>query len=126
MKSTDTDLLIAGGRVIDPVRNVDDVADLWIRGGIIGEVTGPWYPPAGRRGLVVFDAKGMVVCPGLVDLHCHLRDPGQEEKETIGTGTREVCEVLMYIMTKTNGTRIERSPVGKLPSRSNVRAAIAI
>jgi hypothetical protein len=49
-----------------------------------------------------------------------------EKGRTIGTGTREVCEVLMYIMTKTNGTRIERSPVGKLPSRSNVRAAIAI
>lgn len=88
MKSADTDLLIAGGRVIDPVRNVDDVADLWIRGGTIGEITPPSRPPEGRRGLVVFDAKGMVVCPGLIDLHCHLRDPGQEEKETIATGTR--------------------------------------
>jgi len=84
----DSDLLIAGGRILDPSRDLDEIGDLWIRGGRIAEMTPARPAPAGRRGLGVVDATGLVVVPGLVDVHCHLRDPGQEEKETIATGTR--------------------------------------
>ncbi len=88
MRSSEPDILISGGRVIDPSRDVDRIADIWIRAGRIADLTPPALPPEGRRGLIVVDATGLVICPGLVDLHCHLRDPGQEEKETIATGTR--------------------------------------
>jgi len=82
------DILIRGGRVIDPARDVDSFADVWISGGRVHDVTPVRPAPDGRRGLVVLEADGLVVAPGLVDLHAHLRDPGQEEKETIATGTR--------------------------------------
>lgn len=82
------DILIAGGRIIDPSRDLDSVGDVWIRGGLIAEVTPKRELPTGRRGLLVVDADGQIVCPGLIDVHTHLRDPGQEEKETIVTGTR--------------------------------------
>jgi dihydroorotase len=82
------DILVRGGRIIDPARDLDLVGDLWIRGGLVGEITPPQAAPVGRRGLRVIEAPGWVVCPGLVDLHCHLRDPGQEDKETLATGTR--------------------------------------
>jgi dihydroorotase len=85
---TDSDVLIAGGRIIDPSHEIDCLGDLWIRLGKIAEITPVLPRPEGRRGLTVVDATDLVVCPGLVDLHSHLRDPGQEEKETIATGTR--------------------------------------
>jgi dihydroorotase len=86
--ATEADILIAGGRIVDPAADRDEVGDLWIRDGRVAEITPARTPPSGRRGLLVLDARGLVVCPGLVDVHCHLRDPGQEEKETIATGTR--------------------------------------
>ncbi len=82
------DVLIHGGRVVDPSRDLDLIGDVWIRDGVISEVGPMAAVPTGRRGLTVVDASGQIVCPGLVDVHCHLRDPGQEEKETIATGTR--------------------------------------
>jgi dihydroorotase len=77
-------LAIRGGRVLDPGRGLDTAADVLIEGGRIAAV-GP--APAGGVDNVI-DAEGLVVCPGFVDIHCHLRDPGFEQKETIETGTR--------------------------------------
>jgi len=74
---------ISGGRVIDPSQGIDQVADLWIRDGkILGLGPQPGLPPAER-----IDATGKIVCPGLIDMHVHLREPGREEDETIATGT---------------------------------------
>ena len=80
-------LLIHGGRIIDPSRGVDEVGDLVVRDGVI-EACG--MVPADDVPLEcdVVDARGLVVCPGFIDIHCHLREPGYEHKETIATGTR--------------------------------------
>jgi dihydroorotase len=76
-------LRIVNGRVIDPVQGLDQVTDLWIRGEhVLG--TGP--QPELHPGRVI-DAAGKIVCPGLIDMHVHLREPGREEDETIATGT---------------------------------------
>jgi len=77
-------LLLKGGRVIDPVQGVDATLDVMIADATIEEV-GPRVQP---RGAQVLDVKGLVVCPGFIDIHAHLREPGREDKETIATGTR--------------------------------------
>lgn len=75
--------LIQGARVIDPANGIDSVADLLVQDGRVVSV-GEIEPPVGAR---IFDAAGLLVMPGLIDVHVHLRDPGQTWKETIATGT---------------------------------------
>ena len=77
-------LLIHGGHVIDPSQGIDQLADLLIAEGKIVRVGGTVVPGKTMN----LDATGLVVCPGLIDLHCHLREPGFEDKETIATGTK--------------------------------------
>jgi dihydroorotase len=79
-------LLLSGGRVIDPANRFDSVADVLINDGKIAAVgrDAAAKAPAGSERM---DVKGLVVCPGLIDLHVHLREPGQTAKETIATGT---------------------------------------
>lgn len=81
-------LCIRGGRVLDPSRGIDRVQDLWIANGRIAGL-GEDAPQDVRSHpqAEVIQIKGAVICPGLVDIHVHLREPGQEEKETIETGT---------------------------------------
>jgi dihydroorotase len=76
---------IVGGRVIDPGRGIDEVADIVVEDG---RVVGIARTSGASDGEAVVDAGGLVVAPGFVDLHCHLREPGYEDKETIATGTR--------------------------------------
>ena len=77
-------ILIAGGRVIDPARRFDQVADVRLADGLVSAVgTG-----LATDGAEVLDAAGCVVAPGFVDLHVHLREPGREDVETIATGAR--------------------------------------
>ena len=77
-------LLIRNGRVIDPANGIDRVTDVLLAGGIVRGV-GDNLP---SRGAEEFDATGLVVAPGFIDMHVHLREPGFESSETIETGTR--------------------------------------
>lgn len=79
-----TDLLIRNGRVLDPARAVDLTGDVLVRDGRIAAVG----PSLAADGAEVLDATGLIVTPGFVDIHTHLRDPGFEYKETIATGTQ--------------------------------------
>jgi dihydroorotase len=76
-------LRIANGRVIDPSQHLDQVADVWVRDDKILGI-GPQAELVPDR---VLDAAGKIVCPGLIDMHVHLREPGREEDETIASGT---------------------------------------
>jgi dihydroorotase len=78
-------LLIRGGRVMDPAARVDAELDVLLRDGRVAEVS----PPKKIRGSAdeTFDARGLIVSPGFIDLHVHLREPGQAYKETIASGT---------------------------------------
>ena len=80
-------LLISGGRIIDPYQGVDMVGDLLIVEGKVTWLGAPGLAPS-QQGYSVLPARGMVVSPGFIDLHCHLREPGFEGKETIATGTK--------------------------------------
>lgn len=77
-------ILLKCGRVVDPGQSLDAAADVLIDGGAIVRV-GRDLAPDGAR--VIEVPAGLVVCPGLIDMHVHLREPGQEHKETIATGT---------------------------------------
>ncbi len=124
--------IIRGGRVIDPANGVDRVCDLLIEEGKIAAI-GENLPANDAREI---DAAGLVIAPGLIDMHCHLRDPGQEYKEDIVSGTRAaarggftgiccmpntrpVCDsaaVTRYIIEKaqTKGSGVHVYPVGAL------------
>ena len=80
-------LLIKNGRVIDPASETDAPRDVLIDGDKIVEVAQPGKIGQDQR-VEVFDATGLIVAPGFIDLHAHLREPGQESSETIETGTR--------------------------------------
>jgi dihydroorotase len=76
-------LRVSNGRVIDPAQDIDRVADLWLRGDRILGIG----PQTGVVADETLDAAGKIVCPGLIDMHVHLREPGREEDETVATGT---------------------------------------
>jgi dihydroorotase len=84
-KSKSASLLIRGGHLIDPATKINAAMDVLLRDGKVAEVA----PPNKIRGGAdeKFDARGLIVAPGFIDLHIHLREPGQGYKETIGTGT---------------------------------------
>src|SRR3979490_2386534 len=83
-------LLIKNGRVVDPGSKTDAALDVLLDGEKIKEV-GPAGKIASPQGAEIFDATGLIVAPGFIDIHAHLREPGQENSETIETGTRSAA-----------------------------------
>src|ERR1700690_1798549 len=79
-------LLLTGGRVIYPANRLDTVADLLIRNGKIAAL-GQEATTRAPREIDRLDVRGKIICPGLIDLHVHLREPGQTAKENLASGT---------------------------------------
>jgi dihydroorotase len=76
-------LILRGGRVVDPTQSLDGELDVFIADGVVRAIGPSIDAPADAR---VVNCAGQVVCPGLIDVHVHLREPGEEHKETIATG----------------------------------------
>ena len=79
------DLFIRNGRVVDPANGLDAAGDVLIQAGRVARVGPRLEAPAG---IETIDVEGRVIAPGFIDIHVHLREPGQEYKETIASGTR--------------------------------------
>lgn len=77
-------MLIRGGRVIDPANGIDQLADVLVENGKVAAIG----ENLSAENVQVIDASGKVVAPGFIDMHCHLRDPGQEYKEDLISGTK--------------------------------------
>src|ERR1051325_5751142 len=78
-------LLLRGGRLVDPSQSLDERGDLLITGGDVAAIGGKGNAPEEAD---VIDCDGLIVSPGFIDVHCHLREPGREDVETIATGAR--------------------------------------
>src|SRR3989442_2402574 len=117
-------LLLKGGRVIDPSRGFDQVADVLIQDGTIAAVGPGLGTPDGAE---VRDVRGKVVAPGLVDLHVHLREPGNEDVETIASGARAAAAggfSAVCAMPNTDPVTDNQAAVGFIV-RQSARAALA-
>src|SRR5438128_2874361 len=117
-------LLLKGGRLIDPSRGFDQVADVLIQDGKIAAVGTGLGTPDGAE---VRDVRGKVVAPGLVDLHVHLREPGNEDGETIASGARAAAAggfSAVCAMPNTDPVTDNQAAVGFVV-RQSARAALA-
>src|SRR5262249_41298110 len=129
--------LLKGGRLVDPAAGIDGAFDLLIDGDRIERVARD-LPVDGAE--VVEMPDGLVICPGVIDMHVHLREPGQEHKETVATGTRAVAcmpntdpvnddaNVTSYILKKAKEAGLARVyPIGAVSrgSRGELLADIA-
>jgi len=136
-------LLIRNGRVMDPASGFDAVADVLIKSGLIVRIGQELH----ATGAIVFDASGLIVAPGFIDLHAHLREPGFEHAETIESGTKAaaaggfttVCAmpntrpvnddaaVTRYILEQAERSAVTRVlPVGAITERSEGERLAAI
>ena len=117
-------VLLQGGRVIDPARGVDQVADVLIQDGKIAATgTGLGTPD----GADVRNVSGLVVVPGLVDVHVHLREPGNEDEETVASGARAAVAggfTAVCAMPNTDPVTDNQAAVGFIV-RQSVRAGLA-
>ena len=121
-----TTILITGGRIIDPAQGFDSVGDVLVSDGLIVGIEKSIEPPEGAQ---LVDANGMVVCPGFVDLHCHLRDPGLEYKETIATGTRAAVKggfTTVCAMPNTEPTMHTRATVEYVMEKARSEGAVRV
>ena len=118
--------VIKGGRILDPAQGVDMVGDLLIGGGRVVAVERSIVASEDAR---VIDAAGMVVSPGFIDLHCHLRDPGLEYKETIGSGTRAAAKggfTTVCAMPNTEPTMHTRPTVEYVLEKARTEGAVRV
>jgi dihydroorotase len=119
-------LLIRNGRVVDPASSTDAVQDVLITAGRIERV-GPDL--SAHAATTVLDATGKIVCPGFIDIHVHLREPGYEYKETVATGTRAAAAggfTAVCCMANTHPVNDNRSITDYIRSKAAVEGVVRV
>ncbi|MEI6035082.1 MAG: dihydroorotase [Verrucomicrobiae bacterium] len=115
-------LLIKNGRIVDPANGRDEMGDLFLEGGRISD--GP-----AKGDFETFDAAGLVVAPGLIDIHVHLREPGQSHKETIASGTRAAAAggfTSIVAMPNTTPTADSSATIAWIRERASQQAVVNV
>src|SRR5690348_10460390 len=118
-------LLIKNGRVIDPASKTDASLDVLLDGERISRVGSNISAEVAE----IFDAKGLIVAPGFIDLHCHLREPGQELSETIETGTKAAARggfTAVCCMPNTQPVNDNASITRGIVERAQAQAAVRV
>lgn len=124
-------VLIYGGRIIDPGQDIDQVGDLVINKGRVVQVGRGTAVASCEKGkdCLAINATGLIVCPGLIDLHCHLREPGFEDKETIATGTRAAATggfTTVCCMANTDPPLDSRIAVDWVKQKASIDASVHV
>ena len=119
-------VLIKGGRIVDPAQRFDSISDLLLEGGVVRKIEPDIAAPDGA---LVIEAGGLVVCPGFVDVHCHLREPGFEDKETIATGTAAAARggfTTVCAMPNTNPPADTRATVDSVLQKAREEGSVRV
>ncbi len=118
-------LLIKNGRLIDPANGLDETGSILLADGKIAWIGQGETPP----GCETIDAGGLIVCTGFIDLHCHLREPGYEEKETIATGTKAAARggfTTVCCMPNTNPPLDNQATIDYVKSTAASQGAVRV
>lgn len=121
-------ILVQGGRILDPSQGMDETGSLLMADGRIAWL-GKGDEQPSREEYSLLNARGLVVCPGFIDLHCHLREPGYEEKETIATGTQAAAKggfTTVCCMPNTNPPIDSQSVVDYIKSKAAAEGAVRV
>jgi dihydroorotase len=121
-------LLIRNGRVIDPSAGTDLTQDLLVEDGLIAR-SSPGLDRLAEGSLETLDASGLVVCPGLIDIHVHLREPGHEYKETVETGTRAAAAggfTAVCCMANTDPVNDTRAVTDYILAKARTQGAVRV
>lgn len=124
-----SDLLLRGGRVLDPSRNFDATQDLLLVGGRIAAVGADLASHPAAAGAAVVEVAGRVVTPGLIDLHVHFREPGQTSKESIATGAQCAARggfTAVVCMPNTKPAIDDAAAVGLVRDRARQHACVRV
>jgi dihydroorotase len=119
-------VLIRGGRIVDPANSLDAVQDLLVQDGKVAKVGAGLAAP---QGTTVVDAAGKLVCPGFIDMHVHLREPGHEYKETVATGTRAAAAggfTAVCCMANTSPVNDNRSITDYILAKANSDGVVRV
>jgi dihydroorotase len=120
------DLLLRGGHVLDPASGLDVVGDVLLRGGKVESAGQRIGTPDGAH---IIDCAGLVVAPGFIDVHCHLREPGREDVETIATGARAAAAggfTAVCAMPNTDPVTDNQAAVGFVLKQGRAAAAARV
>src|SRR5213593_1146003 len=126
-------IIIRGGRIIDPANKRDEIADLYIVDGkIVGsksEIREEFTRRGGKSEIEEIDARGLIVTPGLIDMHVHLREPGFSHKETIESGARAAASggfTTVVCMPNTSPTADNPSTIAWIKDRAAAVACVNV
>jgi len=122
-------LLLRGGRILDPSQNLDEVGDVLLSGGVVEAVGQLGDVRRDGDELETIDCGGRVISPGFIDVHCHLREPGREEVETIASGARAAAAggfTAVCAMPNTDPVTDNQAAVGFILSQARRAAAARV
>jgi len=122
-------ILLRGGRILDPSQQLDEVGDVLLSGGVVEAVGRLGEVRRDGNELETIDCAGRVVSPGFIDVHCHLREPGREEVETIASGARAAAAggfTAVCAMPNTDPVTDNQAAVGFILSQARRAAAARV